>query len=183
MMQSYQLLIFSLIASAAFCQAASQPIVLVADPKVLSIQIHDNHEPLVNLKKEGGIAIGPSPEIPNNQDYFYLRKTVYEKLLAAQKLLPPGLKFRLYEGYRSLQLQKKLFDARFAKIKKLHPEWSYQQQFLETTRLVSPVVTLTGAKNRPPHSTGGAFDIYLINDKEEAVDMGIHPKDWMLDTY
>lgn len=158
-----------------------QTILLIADPKVLAIPIMGNHEPMVELKKQSDIAYGPSPEIPNNTDYTKMRKTVYEKLKQAQALLPQGLHFCLYEGYRSLQLQKTLFDARFAKVKAQHPGWSQQQLFNETTKLVSPIVNLDGSKNIPPHSTGGAIDVYLLNDQGGAVDMGIHPKDWMND--
>ena len=161
--------------------ATNSSVVLIADPRVLALPVVENHEPLVNLRKEGGILIGPSPEIPNNQDYYYLRKTVYEKLIAAQKLLPAGLRFCLYEGYRSLELQGALFQNRLAKIKAMHPHWTYAEQFTETTRLVSPVTHLDGSANVPPHSTGGAFDVYLVNEQGEAIDMGIHPKDWMED--
>ncbi len=38
-----------------------------------------------------------------------------------------------------------------------------------------------GSKNIPPHATGGALGIYLIDDHGKAADMGIHPKDWMQD--
>lgn len=161
--------------------AASSSVVLIADSRVLAIPVVENHEPMVNVRIEGGILLGPSPEIPNNQDYYYMRKTVYKKLLAAQQRLPKGLHFCLYEAYRSLELQQQLFQNRLTKIKALHPDWSYEQQFTETTRLVSPVINLDGSMNIPPHSTGGAFDIYLVDDRGEAVDMGIHPKDWLED--
>ena len=96
-------------------------------------------------------------------------------------MLPKGLHFCLYEGYRSFSLQKKLFDTRFEKVKKLHPSWSLSSIYTETTKLVSPVINQDGSKNIPPHSTGGAIDVYLINDKGEPINMGIHPKDWMDD--
>ena len=163
------------------CHAQDREVLLIADPKILAVQIIENKDPMVDLKQEGKLSYGPSPEIPNNTDYTKLRKTVYEKLLQAQKLLPKGFHFRLYEGYRSLSLQKMLFDTRFAKVKKQHPDWSEEQIFNETTRLVSPVTNFDGSKNVPPHSTGGAVDVYLVNDQGEYVDMGIHPKDWMED--
>jgi D-alanyl-D-alanine dipeptidase len=164
-----------------FSNVSAAQTVLITDPKVLSVPICDNKEPLVDLRKEGVIAIGPSPEIPNNTDYTFVRKSVAEKLLQAQKKLPPGLQLQLYEGYRSLALQKKLFDTFFAKIKKEHPTWSDKQQFLETTHLVSPVINLDGSHNIPPHSTGAAIDVYLVDATGKPVPMGIHPKDWMQD--
>lgn len=161
--------------------AATANITLISDPKVLAIPIHDNHDAWVDLTKQNVIAYGPSPEIPNNQDYTYLRKTVYEKLVEAQRKLPKGLRFCLYEGYRSLALQKMIFEKQFSNVKTRHPDWSPQQLFTETTKLVSPVINPDKSHNIPPHSTGSAIDVYLINNRGEPVDMGIHPKDWMQD--
>lgn len=162
--------------------AAEHSAVLIADPRVLAIPVSDNQDPIVNLKNQSIIAYGPSPEIPNNLDYTQLRQTVYDKLVQAQALLPAGVKFELYEGYRSLTLQKTLFEARYAQVKQSFPaSASHAAVFTETTRLVSPVVNLDGSHNIPPHSTGGAFDLYLIDEAGQPLDMGIHPKDWMLD--
>jgi D-alanyl-D-alanine dipeptidase len=35
--------------------------------------------------------------------------------------------------------------------------------------------------NLPPHTTGGAIDIYLVDQHVEIVDMGIRAADWMQD--
>ncbi len=156
-------------------------VTLITDPKILSIPINENAEDWVDLRQQNNIILGPSPEIPNNQDYTFLRKTVYEKLKHAQTKLPPGYHFCLYEGYRSLALQKMLFDTQYANVKKRHPSWAEKDIFLETTKLVSPVINQDKTQNIPPHSTGAAIDVYLIDDKGQAFDMGIHPKDWMED--
>lgn len=157
-------------------------LILVADPRILAVNIIDNYEPMIDLKDQKIIAYGPSPEIPNNTDYTKLRKTVYEKLKQAQTLLPQGLHFCLYEGYRSLHLQKTLFDNRFNQVKTAHRNWSEHEIFIETTKLVSPVINLDGSNNVPPHATGAAVDVYLVDDKGQPIDMGILAKDWMEDT-
>jgi D-alanyl-D-alanine dipeptidase len=156
-------------------------LILLADPRILAVSILDNQEPMIDLKHQKVIAYGPSPEIPNNTDYTKLRKTIYEKIKQAQILLPKGLHFCLYEGYRSLHLQKTLFDNRFKKVKTQHPGWSESEIFIETTKLVSPVINQDGSNNIPPHSTGGAIDVYLVDDKGQPIDMGILVKDWMND--
>jgi len=46
---------------------------------------------------------------------------------------------------------------------------------------VSPVTNLGGSQNIPPHSTGAAIDIYLVDEQGKVVDMGISTADWMKD--
>lgn len=154
-------------------------ITLIADPKVLSIPIHENQECFVNLLKQSDILIGPSPEIPDNKNYTYVRKTVYEKLKQANSLLPKGIHFCLYEGYRSLELQKMIFEKRYTIVKDKHPDWTSDQLFEDTITLVSPVTNKDGSKNIPPHSTGAAIDVYLVDDEGKALEMGMHPQDWV----
>ena len=154
-----------------------QKITFIADPKVIAVPIQENGDAFIDLKDQNQLLYGPSPEIPNNTDYSKMRKTVYEKILKAQALLPKGIRFCIYEAYRSLALQKTLFDNRYRLISNHYPSWTHEQIFEETTRLVSPIINLDGTKNIPPHSTGGAFDIYLIDEKDQPLDMGIHPKD------
>jgi D-alanyl-D-alanine dipeptidase len=161
--------------------ALTADLTLISDPAVLKISIQDNQEPLIDLSQQTTIQYGPSPEIPNNTNYYYLRQTVYEKLKEANAQLPKGMHFCLYEGFRSLELQKKLFKEQYSKVKARHADWSLSEIFNETTKLVSPVVNPDGSKNIPPHSTGAAIDVYLVDDQGKPFDMGIHPKDWMQD--
>lgn len=173
--------VFSLLCIFMLQGCAQKEMLLIADPKIIAVSITENRERLIDLKNQNRIAYGASPEIPNNTDYTKMRKSVYDKLLQAQSLLPTGLKFCLYEGYRSLALQEKLFNNRFIEVKNLHPEWSYADLFNETIKMVSPVTNLDGSINVPPHSTGGAIDIYLVDAHMNPINMGIHPKDWMDD--
>lgn len=154
---------------------------LIADEKIIDIKVKEINEPLIDLKNQDIIAFGPPPEIPDNTDYTKMRKSVYEKLVEAQKLLPNGLKFCVYEAYRSFSLQEKLFNDCYNKIKAMHPRWSEEKIFVETTRLVSPVINLDGYYNILPHHTGAAIAVYLIDSHNEPVDMGYKVKDWIED--
>lgn len=160
---------------------AEEKIVLIADPKVLAIPIHENHEPLVDLVHQREIAYGPPPLLPNNTNYTKVRKTIYDKLIKAQAMLPDGLKFCLYEGYRSFELQQKIFQERYDSLHKENPQLTHQQIFIESTKFVSPVINLDGSINIPPHSTGAAIDVYLLDKQGQAVDMGIHLDDTYAD--
>jgi D-alanyl-D-alanine dipeptidase len=156
-------------------------LVSLVDQKVLSVPVYESNEPLIDLRDQSIISFGPSPEIPNNQDYTKIRNSVYNKLIEAQEVLPDGLRFCLYEGYRSLKLQQKLFDDRYQLLKNDNPEWDHKKIFNETTKLVSPVINIDGTRNIPPHSTGAAVDIYLIDSNKQIIDMGIKVADWMQD--
>lgn len=160
-----------------FNSYADKKIVLIADPKVLAIPIHENHEPLVDLINQKEIAYGPPPLAPNNTNYTKVRKTIYDKLIKAQAMLPDGLKFCLYEGYRSLELQQKIFHERYDSLHKENPMLTHERIFIESTKFVSPVINLDGSKNIPPHSTGAAVDVYLVDKQGKALDMGIHLDD------
>lgn len=156
---------------------AEEKIVLIADPAVLAIPIHENNEPLIDLANQKEIAYGPAPISPDNTDYTKMRKTVYDKLLQAQATLPEGFKFCLYEGTRSLELQQNIFQGRYDILRKASPKKSHEEVFIESTKFVSPVINIDGSKNVPPHSTGAAIDVYLIDNTGNVVDMGIHLDD------
>lgn len=157
-------------------------VVLIADPRILQIPIQENYEPLINLKNQNEILFGPSPEIENNLCYTWMRQSVYTKLCEAQRLLPSQFRFCLYEALRTVELQKELFDTRWNTIRTQHPNWTDSEIYEETIRMVSPVKTLEGNINIPPHSTGAAVDVYLVDSKTLLpVDMGILAKDWMMD--
>lgn len=154
-----------------------QEIVLIADPRVLAIEVQENNDPLINIAELGEIVIGPPPLIANNSNYTFLRKTVYEKLVAAQSLLPKNLRFCLYEGYRSFELQENIFNERYEKLRKENPQLTHNEIFIEATKFVSPVTNLDRSRNIPPHTTGAAIDVYLVDETDSAVDMGIHLDD------
>ncbi|MET3108023.1 D-alanyl-D-alanine dipeptidase [Oxalobacteraceae bacterium GrIS 2.11] len=159
----------------------SDKILSVVDPQVVAIPIQECGETMINLRDQDVLAFGESPEIPDNPFYTKLRKTVYRKLVAAQRLLPNHLRLCLYEGYRSLELQNLLFCKRYQSLNRLHPEWDKIRLFHETTKLVCPLINPDGTLNTPPHSTGGAIDVYLIDRRGNLVDMGIPAADWMTD--
>lgn len=153
-------------------------IVLITDPRVLAIPIKECGEEPVDLQKISGIKFGPS-ESPEVQPYYTIfRKSVYQKLLSAQDLLPKNMKLRLYEAYRNPKIQQMQFEEEYRKNRKKFPSLTDTEIFLKTTELVSPVINLDGTQNVPAHSTGGAFDIELIDESGTTIDMGMQVKDW-----
>jgi len=156
-----------------------KPILYITDPKILAIPIIECYEPLIDIKDYQQLKYGDPPECELTKEcYTKLRQSVFEKLCHAQTDLPNGWHFRLYEGFRSRKVQQMLFAQEFSRVVARYPNDSYEKQFYETTRLVSPVKNLDGSCNIPPHNTGGAVDIEIINENGELVDMGMAVKDW-----
>ena len=156
-------------------------IVYIADPEILAIPVVDCHEPLIDIKNQQELRYGPPPECElTAEDYTKLRKTVFEKLCRAQKDLPTGWRFQLYEGFRSLAVQEILFNKEYQRVSARYPEASHGERFYETTRLVSPVINLDGSQNIPPHNTGAAVDLEIITEDKYFVDMGMTAKDWSI---
>lgn len=82
---------------------------------------------------------------------------------------PGQLSIAVFEGIRDINYQKMLFDNKAAEIALLNPHLTEQEVFEETCTWVSPVIN-----NVPVHSTGGAIDIRLYDNKNNTlVDMGM----------
>lgn len=152
--------------------------VLIAAPEVQRISVRECGERLTDMRQLGWVEVIQTAETPAKQPYYALiRQTVAEKLAQARRLLPEGLRLRLLEGYRSPEVQQREFDAQLARIRERAPELSLEQAFTEAIRLISPVNNLDGSINIPPHGTGAAVDVDIIDAQGAALDFGMEIKD------
>lgn len=155
-------------------------IIYIADPEILAIPIVECQEEMIDTKNHKKLHYGPPPETPlTAPHYTRMRKSVFEKLCSAQKDLPSGWRFRLYEAYRSIEVQQMLFDQEYELVVKRSSTLSPAELFHETTRLVSPVINLDGSINVPPHNTGAAVDVEILDHTGNVIDMGMEAKDCM----
>jgi D-alanyl-D-alanine dipeptidase len=143
------------------------------------IPIQECEEPLVDIRLAGGVHFGPPPECPETAaDYCLVRREVYRKLLRVQDFLPKPYRLRLYEGLRSQEVQTLLFDQEKHRVRNRNPQLSSEAVHAEAALLVSPVVHWDGTKNTPPHSTGGAVDVEIVDGDGTVVDYGMEIRDW-----
>ncbi|MEU8625058.1 M15 family metallopeptidase [Streptomyces sp. NPDC048669] len=137
----------------------------MADPRVASIPVHDNGEPLVDIRS------GPTPLLVDERRsdpdgaFAHLRQHVREQLLDAQQGLPDGLLLLVVEGYRPPPLQRTYFDRYAGSLRDLHPEWTEQAVRSAASRYVSP-------PEIAPHSAGAAVDLTLVDTSGRELDMG-----------
>lgn len=92
----------------------------------------------------------------------YVRKSVAERLRHAQAMLPGGMKLIVFDGYRSVAVQKALYDQFLNELRRLKPDWSDEQLADETERYVS--LPSTNVVCPSPHLTGGAVDVAVMQD-------------------
>lgn len=144
---------------------------IVSDFDLMNIPIKENCEPLVSLRdfsKEIKIDID---EITKKYDKLkkeecYVRESVAIMLSQAQSLLPKNHKIKIVDGFRSLKVQKIIYKTVSNEIKERNPKLSKKMIELETNKWVANPKTI------PPHTTGGAIDITILNELEEELDMG-----------
>jgi D-alanyl-D-alanine dipeptidase len=141
---------------------------------ILTIGAHDD-EPLVNIE-EYGIAGQSYYSRPNNltddpipgiEPAIYVRKSIAEKLAAInyelqncaaiEKLFGRRVELYINEGYRSPELQKKLYEEVFPYIlSQQHPDWT-KAQLTKRRDELSAKPPEEGAPS--PHATGAAVDL------------------------
>lgn len=158
---------------------ASPELVEMSDPRVRGMRIADCGEPLIDAAGGGLITYGPPPECPETAPFYrLLREGVVARLEQAQRRLPSGLQLRLYEGYRNPRIQQMLFDGQLHRMTRENPSRDASWCYTQAAKLASPLCTFEGVRIVPPHSTGGAVDIEIINNDGTPLDFGMELSDW-----
>ena len=151
----------------------------LSSPQVQAIPIADCGEPLLDVTHSGLITCGPPPECPETAPFYrLLRSGVAARLEQAQQYLPAGLRLRVYEGYRHPKIQQMLFDAQWRRMQIAHPTQSAAWCYVQAAQLASPLRTFAGEPIIPPHSTGGAVDIDIVDAAGQPLDFGMALSDW-----
>ena len=157
------------------------------------IPIIECSEPLVKIPLELFAVESPHPYQKLGANYgghspYYLRQSVIENLIQAQnylQLLHPNWYIQIFDAYRPVAVQQFMVDYSFGEAlrergltdKELSPQ---QREEVWTAVYEIWAVPSLDMKTPPPHSTGAAVDITLVNDIGEVVDMG-SPIDEMSD--
>ncbi|RYB94386.1 dipeptidase [Nocardioides oleivorans] len=128
-------------------------IILLSDPRVGAVPLHESGEALVHLDR----SFGPARAL--------VREGLAHRLAQAQGALPAGLAIRVVEGHRAVADQQSIIDAYSAEVCAAHPGISPADLDVLTSRFVSPVAVA-------PHVAGAAVDLTLVDVTGEELDMG-----------
>lgn len=129
------------------------------------VPIRECGEPLVDYT-----AYCPGLEIASSVfDYTratFVRRTVGDMLNRAVLALPKGYRLGILEGWRPVYIQRRMYLTSWNRFKALHPDWSDVQLRRVVNRFTAP----PEAKVPPPHSTGGAVDVFLVDESGRRID-------------
>lgn len=103
-------------------------------------------------------------------DYRYetvVRESVARRLCAAAKALPRSFRLGVLEGWRPHHIQRRMYLRTWNRFKNLHPDWSDAQVRRVANRYTAPM----NDRVPPPHSTGGAVDLFLLDKDLNELDM------------
>lgn len=133
-------------------------------PEPLVISEIENPVRLVEIRKEDGIFFNF-----RFTDIRLIRAYIYDLLKKAAGNLPQGYHFVVYEAYRPMSAQIKLWDSVVAEQKKKHPRLPVDsEEFIA----ICDVFAANPYRQGSGHQSGASVDISLIDDEGREYDMG-----------
>ncbi|MFD5405514.1 M15 family metallopeptidase [Streptomyces griseorubiginosus] len=138
-------------------------IILMSDVRVAAVPVEENDEPLVDVR--GRLLVDDRKHEDSQGAEVHLRQGVLDRLLAAETLLPDGLRLLFVEGYRPPALQRHYFETYADALRADHPDWSAERIRSAASRYVSP-------PEIAPHSAGAAVDLTLVSADGRELDLG-----------
>lgn len=151
-----------------------------------SVLIQESYEEMVALD-ETFLYFLPHPYQSKGAPYkdkspFFVRKTVLEKLkLTAKRLdgIHPGYKLKVFDAYRPTDVQKFMIEFEKEKITLIKYQCSFRELDDDKQAEISELVMRFWSPipegielNPPPHSTGGAIDLTIVDENGVELDMG-----------
>jgi D-alanyl-D-alanine dipeptidase len=142
-------------------------LILVDDPRVLAIPIRECGKPLVDLCEYPLLATTRHPKARSEAETrLHCREEVAQRLLRADARLPEGVRLLIVECHRPLEIQDAYWEGQLEALRERHPDWPEDKLAEENAKFVAPPEIV------PPHSTGGAVDVVLVDAEGEELDMG-----------
>ncbi|MDJ0556970.1 MAG: M15 family metallopeptidase [Microcoleaceae cyanobacterium MO_207.B10] len=154
------------------------------------IKIQECHEPLVPIPLEIFATESPHPyqklgapyHLSQAKSPYFLRQKVLDSLILAQTNLQqnyPGWHIQIFDAYRPIYVQQFMVDYTFAQAVKAEGLTLDSPSLTETKRqeILELVYQFWAAPSLdpatpPPHSTGAAVDITLVDASGKTVNMG-----------
>ncbi|MGD1852848.1 MAG: M15 family metallopeptidase [Leptolyngbyaceae cyanobacterium] len=148
------------------------------------VPIKECGEALVAIPLEQFAVVAPHPYAALGASYgdrspYYVRERVLAALLQAQDYLQqqqPGWRIQIFDAYRPIAVQQFMVDYTYQQLLAIWQQ-DHPGEMPPTEELRQQVYQFWAAPSHdratpPPHSTGAAVDITLVDEKGQVVDMG-----------
>ncbi|MGL5033115.1 MAG: M15 family metallopeptidase [Microcystaceae cyanobacterium] len=149
------------------------------------IAIQESGDRLIPITLDTILLENPHPYLFLGADYqgknpYSLRSRVIESLAEAQAELTkhqPGWKIKVFDAYRPIAVQQFMVDYTFQQILKRDNLIEANLSKVEREQVLTEVYGIWAIPSYdpatpPPHSTGAAIDLTLVNAENHPIDMG-----------
>lgn len=130
------------------------------------VPIVESGEPLVDFLEACPRLVLDKPQFDYRRETL-IREGVAERLCRATELLPAGVQMAVLEGWRAPVIQQRMYRTMWNKFQSKHPTWSEAALRRQTNKFVAPM----SPRVPPPHTTGGALDLALLDIDGNTLDM------------
>ncbi|WP_375498618.1 M15 family metallopeptidase [uncultured Nostoc sp.] len=149
------------------------------------IPIFECGEPIIAIPLELFAVESPHPYEKLGAPYgdrspYYLRQSIIENLIQAQNYLDvlyPNWRIQIFDAYRPVAVQQFMVDYSFAQavqdrgLTDVELSPNQRREIWEAVYAIWAVPSLD-EKTPPPHTTGAAVDVTLVDDAGQIVNMG-----------
>lgn len=133
-------------------------------PSWARLPIAECGEPLVPLVPSERLrtrSLYAEMKIPHAPTVLTVRAGIRDRLVTASDSLPDGIALVLFDGFRPLAVQQWLWDDFSARLREENPGFSDDEVGAAVRQFVA--FPQSDPLAPPPHRTGGAVDVYLID--------------------
>lgn len=149
------------------------------------IEIRECGEPLVPINCETFAVLHPHPYVALGAPYgdaspYFLRQDVCDRLGQAQRYLSvnyPGWRIQIFDAYRPIPVQQFMVEHAYGEILEARGLTDAELSDVHRQALREEVyqfwaVPSPDPQTPPPHSTGAALDVTLVNEIGNVLNMG-----------
>ncbi len=151
-------------------QSNNQPEAAEDQDELDAVEIRDNGEPLVDFVAAcPELVFAPQHPVFDFPRVHIVRESVARMLCEAARALKqhdPSMKLQIGEGYRPIQVQRAMWEYALEEAKKRLGDVDQQKLEREDGRYAAP----PDAATPPPHTTGGAVDLEIIDAQSARLD-------------
>ncbi|MBI2106448.1 D-alanyl-D-alanine carboxypeptidase family protein [Candidatus Woesearchaeota archaeon] len=143
----------------------------VKDEELMKIPVIECNEKMVNLRDYNkDIIIEIEEESKKSQNLkkneCFVRENVAIMLSQIQFVLPKNTCLKIIDTYRPMEAQKRIYAQVLSELKNKFPNLTNKELEKETDKWVA------NPKIIPPHTTGGAVDLVLVDKNMKEINMG-----------